>query len=165
MLDAAKRLACGETQVQITLRWGEVEWRAAPQSIEGRLLDGTPFTILGVGRGPLILWLSGETLSVVFPNLTGEERSILKRGDISSTEEALAVRGIHPGVVIREYLEAREWSVRELATRMNVEPREVQAVIDGKASLTPEMAKKLERTLHRPAQLWMNLQIRYDVTR
>ena len=68
----------------------------------------------------------------------------------------------HPGEVICEYLEYYGWSQRDLARRTGLAPKTISVICNGKASVTASTALTLERTLRRPAHLWLNLQRQFD---
>jgi antitoxin HigA-1 len=44
-----------------------------------------------------------------------------------------------------------------------VPPRRINEIVHGKRAITAETALRLERYLGWPAQVWLNLQSRYDV--
>lgn len=167
MRNTAMRLACDETHVQIPLKWGTCDWRASTQELSGRLLDGLPFTIQHIARGPLILWLSGESLCNAMPTLTREDRVIILHGKLLHKEAdevtvlQLAVI-VHPGEVIMDYLDSRGWTIRDLAIRTSLPLGQLARIIAGARPVTEHVAKALERVLERPANLWLRLQQQYD---
>lgn len=70
---------------------------------------------------------------------------------------------VHPGAVLLEYLEVREWTKTRLADIIGVSEKTINAICDGQAPVTADIAVKLERVLHRPASLWLNLQSAFDL--
>ncbi len=66
-----------------------------------------------------------------------------------------------PGDVLGEYLENFDMTQVELANRCGVTSKTINEIIAGKASLTPNLALKLEKVLNRPAQFWNNLETLY----
>lgn len=68
----------------------------------------------------------------------------------------------HPGEIIGEYLEARDWSQRELARRTELTPKTVSEICARKANVSPSTALALEKVLGRPAHFWLALQRNYD---
>ncbi len=72
---------------------------------------------------------------------------------------------IHPGEFLREELAERGVSQSQLANHIGVKPGVVNLICNGHRSISPEMAKKLGVALGTTAQLWMNLQTSYDLTR
>ena len=69
---------------------------------------------------------------------------------------------IHPGEIIKDEIEAREMSSKELATLMSMSSIEVDSVSDGVADVTVEFANNLEKALGIDAGLWINLQNSYE---
>ena len=56
----------------------------------------------------------------------------------------------HPGELIREvYLKPPEVSSRTVATKLKVSPSTLTRLLNGKSSVTPEMALRLSKTLGR----------------
>ncbi len=75
----------------------------------------------------------------------------------------MKMQPIHPGEVIADYLQFRDWSQMDFARRMGVTPKYVCELIAGKARLTVKQALKLEYVLNRPAHFWLNIQQRWDL--
>jgi HTH-type transcriptional regulator/antitoxin HigA len=69
----------------------------------------------------------------------------------------------HPGEHLEEYIEARGWSQAEFARIADLTPKLVSTIIAGKNPITPETAIKLERVLDVRAQVWLNLQMNWDL--
>jgi addiction module HigA family antidote len=70
----------------------------------------------------------------------------------------------HPGEFIRKiYLEPLEVSARTVAGKLKVSPSTFTRLINGKSSITPEMALRLSKTLGRSAESWLTLQNSYDL--
>jgi len=61
----------------------------------------------------------------------------------------------------REYvadeLAARRWSAAQLATRMDVPAQAVADLLDGRATMTPDLALRLGRAFGTGPELWVNL--------
>jgi HTH-type transcriptional regulator/antitoxin HigA len=70
-----------------------------------------------------------------------------------------------PGHFIREELEARSWTQRDLAYILGLQDPEVNAIISGKRGISPEMAKALGKAFDVPAEFFANLQRTYDLSR
>jgi len=68
---------------------------------------------------------------------------------------------VPPGEILAETLEARGISQAELASRCGLSEKHISQVIHIKASISPEMALRLERALGVRATLWMNLESMY----
>jgi len=63
-----------------------------------------------------------------------------------------------PGVYIREEIEARGWSQRDLAFILGYTEQTVNKIISGKSGITAEMAKALAEAFGTSADLWAGLQ-------
>ena len=68
----------------------------------------------------------------------------------------------HPGRLIRSDMEALGMGVAEAATRLGVSAADLRSVLDGQASVTPEMAVKLDELIGGGASIWNRLQAQYD---
>lgn len=70
----------------------------------------------------------------------------------------------HPGEFIREvYLKPLEVSARAVAAKLKVSPSTFTRLLNGKSSVTPEMALRLSKTLGRSPESWLALQNNYDL--
>lgn len=78
--DAVKLLERGAILVHINLHWGQVEWRAANQTIVGRSIEGYPFTVTGVSGDALLRWLRGSSTDEAFPQMDRADRDLLELG-------------------------------------------------------------------------------------
>jgi len=62
-----------------------------------------------------------------------------------------------PGEFIKEELEERGWSQSDLAEILGIHESVISGLINGKKSVTPEIAKTLGAAFGTSAQLWMNI--------
>ena len=69
-----------------------------------------------------------------------------------------------PGYFIREELEARDWSQRDLAYVLGVPEQAVNLIISGKRGITADMAKALAGAFDVPPEFFANLQKAYDLS-
>jgi HTH-type transcriptional regulator / antitoxin HigA len=69
----------------------------------------------------------------------------------------------HPGEFIREELDARGWSQRDLAYILGVAEQAVNVIISGKRGISPEMAKALGEAFEVSAEYFANLQKMHDM--
>ncbi len=67
----------------------------------------------------------------------------------------------HPGHFIREELEAREWTQRDLAYILGVPEQSVNQITLGKRGISPEMAKSLADAFEVSPEFFANLQKAY----
>lgn len=70
---------------------------------------------------------------------------------------------IHPGETIKEILDERQMSQKELAIRTDVSETHVSKVIRGQKAISVGFAKKLEYALGIRSGFWINLQANYDM--
>lgn len=68
----------------------------------------------------------------------------------------------HPGEVLREYLPAG-MQVTEVAQKLGVSRVTLSRVLDGRASISAEMALRLEMALGTNANFWVGMQADYDL--
>lgn len=69
----------------------------------------------------------------------------------------------HPGTFITEELEARGWQQVDLAYILGMSPQQLSPLLNGKASVTPDMAAALGDAFDMPAEFFANLQKLYDL--
>lgn len=70
----------------------------------------------------------------------------------------------HPGAMIQEcYIEELGLTGAELAKGLDVSPSTIGRVVQQKASITPDMAVRLERVLGGSAKMWLGMQSAYDL--
>jgi HTH-type transcriptional regulator/antitoxin HigA len=69
----------------------------------------------------------------------------------------------HPGEYIREEIEARGWSQRDLAYILGSNEQALNTILSGKRGISPEMAKALGDAFNVPAELFSNLQKSYEL--
>ena len=70
---------------------------------------------------------------------------------------------MHPGAYIKEEMEARGWSQRDLAFILGCSEQAVNPILNGKRGISPEMAKTLGEAFDVPAEFFANLQQAYDL--
>jgi len=68
-----------------------------------------------------------------------------------------------PGVFIKIELEARGWSQRDLAFILGQTEQQLNPLLSGKRSVTPDMARLLGDAFDTSPQFFLNLQSRYDL--
>lgn len=71
----------------------------------------------------------------------------------------------HPGEFIREELEAREWSQRDLAYVLGTPEQAVNLLLSGKRGISADMARALGAAFDVPAEFFVNLQTAYELVR
>jgi HTH-type transcriptional regulator/antitoxin HigA len=70
-----------------------------------------------------------------------------------------------PGELLRDELEARNWSQTEFAEIIGRPVRLINEIIAGKKAITPETAAQLGASLGTSAQLWLNLESQYQLSK
>jgi len=70
----------------------------------------------------------------------------------------------HPGVILRyDYLEPLSVPVSQMAERLKVSRKTMSKIVNGKGSVTPDMALRLSKAFGTTPDLWLNLQKNYDL--
>ncbi len=70
----------------------------------------------------------------------------------------------HPGLVLKHhYMEPLNLTVTQVSVAVSVSRKTMSKIINGHASITPELALKLSKAFHTSAELWLNLQQAYDL--
>lgn len=69
---------------------------------------------------------------------------------------------IHPGETLREMLEDRDMTQRELAMRTDVKEPHISGIVNCQKPISVSFAKKLEYALGVDASFWINLQANYE---
>lgn len=68
----------------------------------------------------------------------------------------------HPGEVLREYL-PENMAVAEAAKRLGVTRQSLSALLNGRAGVSAGMALRLEVALGTSAEMWLEMQVGYDL--
>ena len=71
---------------------------------------------------------------------------------------------VHPGDVLGEELKARRIRQLEFAERIGMQASHLNALIKGKRNVSPQLALRLEDALDIPANVWLDLQDKYDLS-
>ena len=70
----------------------------------------------------------------------------------------------HPGVILQElYLSPLKISVSAFSRNAGVSRKAISAIINGRKSVTAEIALRLSNATNTSPQLWLNLQNNYDL--
>ncbi len=70
----------------------------------------------------------------------------------------------HPGEILKElYLVPLGVTATQAADALGVSRKHVSAIINGRASVTPDMAVRLAAVFDTSAEIWMNLQAQHDL--
>lgn len=80
-----------------------------------------------------------------------------------SNDEIMTVE--HPGIFIREELEARDWDQVDLAYILGMSPQQLSPLLNGKRDISVDMAAVLGDAFDVPAEFFANLQKLYDLNK
>jgi addiction module HigA family antidote len=70
----------------------------------------------------------------------------------------------HPGEILREmYLKPMSVTVTQAADALDVSRKHVSAIVNGRASVSPDMAMRLAAAFGTEAAFWVNLQAQHDL--
>jgi len=70
----------------------------------------------------------------------------------------------HPGdVLLKEFLEPMKLTQRDLADAIHVPYQRINELVNGRRGMTPSTALRLSRYFGTTPDLWMNLQLRWDL--
>jgi addiction module HigA family antidote len=73
---------------------------------------------------------------------------------------------IHPGRMLQEeFLEPAKLSQRAFASRLGWTPAKLNELVNGKRGITADTALDLADELGTTAELWLNLQMQFDLRR
>lgn len=70
---------------------------------------------------------------------------------------------IHPGALAKANLDELRLSVAAAAKTMKVTRQQLYNVMQGKSAVTPEMALRFEQAFGGTADLWLRMQVAYDL--
>ena len=69
-----------------------------------------------------------------------------------------------PGeILLEEFLQPLHLTTVELAHLMNIEAQQVYDIIHHQATLTPDIAIRLSKVFGTSAEIWLNLQMKWDL--
>ncbi|WP_291322104.1 HigA family addiction module antitoxin [Desulfonatronospira sp.] len=70
----------------------------------------------------------------------------------------------HPGYILKkDYLEPLNISITGMSETLGVSRKTLSKILNGRGSVTPDMALRLSRALNTTPRLWLNLQNSYDL--
>lgn len=71
----------------------------------------------------------------------------------------------HPGEIIRyDCIEASDLTITDAAKGLGVNRSTLSSLLNGKASVSPEMAIRLEKAGWGTADVWLKMQMNFDLT-
>ena len=70
----------------------------------------------------------------------------------------------HPGEILKQLcLDPLDLTITEAAKALGVSRKTLSAIINGRASITPEMAVRLSMAFGTTSESWLNQQLQYDL--
>ena len=69
----------------------------------------------------------------------------------------------HPGAIVKSSLEALDLSVTKAAEILGVSRQALSTLINERASISPEMAIRLEKAFGSTAETWLQMQTNFDI--
>lgn len=70
----------------------------------------------------------------------------------------------HPGTILREiWLKPLDMTVTQAASQLRVSRKTLSAIVNGRATVTPEMAMRLELAFGKSAESWLGHQAAHDL--
>jgi addiction module HigA family antidote len=70
----------------------------------------------------------------------------------------------HPGEVLNEsWLKPIRISITEAASKMGITRKHLSNIANAKASITPDIAKRIEAITGSSAEMWLNMQSDFDL--
>jgi addiction module HigA family antidote len=70
---------------------------------------------------------------------------------------------VHPGEILKDEMQELHMSGNALALALRIPANRVTEIINGRRSISADTALRLARYFGTTAQIWMNLQSRYDL--
>jgi addiction module HigA family antidote len=71
----------------------------------------------------------------------------------------------HPGELVRENLDDLGLSIAEAAIGLGITRQQLYNVVNGKSSISPEMALRFEKAFGGSADIWLRMQANFDLAR
>lgn len=70
----------------------------------------------------------------------------------------------HPGgILFRMHMDPLGITITELAQRLGISRKALSAIVNGRASITPDIALRLSRALDTTPELWLGMQQAYTL--
>jgi len=114
----------------------------------------------------------GSTINIVFVLNGVVETPTMSKSSITTNNSGITslVRSkhrrlppIHPGEVLKNILDDASLSANVIALALRVPANRISAILKGERGITGDTALRLSRYFRTSAQMWMNLQAKYDL--
>jgi antitoxin HigA-1 len=70
---------------------------------------------------------------------------------------------ITPGEMLRDVLQAAGLTANAAALKMRIPNNRLNGILNGRRAVTPDTALRLARLFGTSAEMWLNLQLKYDL--
>jgi antitoxin HigA-1 len=80
-----------------------------------------------------------------------------------ATRQPKRLPPIHPGEILQDLLNEAGLTVNALATALRVPANRIGGIVKGQRGITADTALRLARYFGTSAQMWVNLQAKYDL--
>ena len=78
-------------------------------------------------------------------------------------QKSTRLQPLHPGEVLKELLADAGLTINALALALRVPANRIGGIVKGQRGITGDTALRLARYFGTSAQMWMNLQAKYDL--
>ena len=78
------------------------------------------------------------------------------------SQTLLPARVSAPGRILKRELEARGWTQKDLAEIIGRPHQDINGIVEGNKKITPEMAMELAEALKTAAEIWTNIEAKYQ---
>jgi antitoxin HigA-1 len=78
-------------------------------------------------------------------------------------QAATKLAPIHPGEILKTVLDDAGLNAHQTSLSLRIPANRLTAILGGKRSITADTAMRLARFFGTSAEMWMNLQARYDL--
>ncbi|MDR1327401.1 MAG: HigA family addiction module antidote protein [Heliobacteriaceae bacterium] len=70
----------------------------------------------------------------------------------------------HPGeILLEDWIKPLNFTVSEFALKIGTSRKNLSEIVNGKTGISPEMALKLSKALGTSAEIWLRMQVQYDL--
>lgn len=83
---------------------------------------------------------------------------------IITPENTQSRRPSHAGIILKmHYLEPLKLTITTLATRIGISRKTLSAIVNGRGSVTVDIALRLAKAFNTSPELWLNIQRKVDL--
>ena len=70
---------------------------------------------------------------------------------------------LHPGLIVKDALDGAELTITEAARQLDITRTTLSRLLNGHAGISPEMALRLSKFFDTSIEMWINIQLQYDI--